>query len=661
MTRAKFHELLQRIEDRYRGRPAALERSMTAWVRLGLAAVSAWLLFLFGLAFAAFAAGVMIEPPGGLLLLAVGVAIGLYALTQAGLFLWLEPATPDGRTLKPGEAPELAAMLESLRLEMRCRPFDEVRVSLDFNAGVSEVARLGVFGWPRTVLELGLPLLLVLSPTELRAVLAHEFVHLSARHGRGGARIQRLYRMWLTLFTRLHSPGGGGVRRAAQWASSTFVGWYWPRLQARSLVLSRYQEHQADRLAAEVAGRDALASALWRMECRGPWLAERFWPDLHRGALDAPEPPGDVLDRLSRALADPLPEVDASRWAGRALDRRTSRDETHPAFVDRALALGLPEPGILSLNFAAEPPDPSAVTLLGDDLDRIVREQSESWSIAQRASWRERHRRATAEARRRAPSAVDPTTDADSVEVAQPADLPALWTAAREAVDLRGVDAAVPLLRAVLERSPTHPGASVILGHHLLGRGELEGERLLWSVAEASDEQWTPSACQALEGHYRASGQADRQREARDRLDRLEAEIEKARAERSKIGAGDTLLSHGLAPDVVESLRVVLASHADCRGAWLVRKAVRHFPDRPLFVLAVSSLTGRWGFADADRDSALVRALVPRVHLPGQVLVISRSGGFRKLARRVASRPDSRIFPGDPGGSPGASHGQPPS
>ena len=640
MNRADFHELLRRVDDRYQGRPEALERSTTRWVQLGVAVVRAWLLFLTGLAGLAFILGVVIEPPGGLCFLPIGVALALYAITQAGLFLLLEPLIPDGKPLGPGEAPELAGLLDGLRRELGCRPFDEVRITLDFNASVSEVARLGVFGWPRTVLEVGLPLLMVLYPAEFRAVLAHEFVHLSARHGRGGARIHRLHRMWAALFARLNKPGAGATRKGTQWVASRFVDWYWPRLQARSLALSRHHEYQADRVAARVAGAESLTSALWRLECRGPWISECFWTELHRAATGTPEPPSNVIDRLRDALLVPLPPAEAARRAERALAQRTVRDETHPSFLDRAIALGRSEPEVLALTFPSDQPSPAAADLLGEDRDRLIREQSEGWRDRERAPWRERHRRAVAEARRQPPAFV-PTPAGDA---RRPEDLAILWGAARETFDLRGPEAAEPLLRAILEQSPAHPGASVLLGHHLLGQGEADGERLLWSVAAVGDEQWTPAACRALEVHHRGSGRADLQRDARDRLDRHEAEVEKARNERAIVGASDLFLPHALPDETIAALVAVLATRERGTAAWLARKAVRHFPDRPLFVLAVRSTPGRWGFADADSDASLVKDLVPKVHLPGQVLVVTRSGSFAKLARKVELLPGSRVI-----------------
>ena len=71
------------------------------------------------------------------------------------------------------------------------------------------------------------------------------------------------------------------------------------------MVLSRAQELHADRIAAGVAGGATLVSALWRMQCIVPWLAERFWIEVFQEADRMPEPPTDVLERMRSARANP--------------------------------------------------------------------------------------------------------------------------------------------------------------------------------------------------------------------------------------------------------------------------------------------------------------------------------------------------------------------
>ena len=332
------------------------------------------------------------------------------------------------------------------------------------------------------------------------------------------------------------------------------------------------------------------------------------------------------------------------------MSRRTLRDETHPAFFDRALALGIPSETIQTLRFAADRPAEVAATLLGLALDRIAHDQSEQWRQTERVAWRDRHRRAKLEARRRETPTATRTDPLAIPPVAGPVvpDLARLWLAARDAAQLHGVAAAAPQLAAILDRSPGHPGASVLLGQHLLSVGDADGERLLWAVADLGDEQWTPGACQALEGHYRALGRPDLQRKARDLLDQHESNVEKAREERNNIGPGDRFGTHDLPPEPLGSLQTLLSTRSGCVGAWLARKAVHHFPGRPVFVLAVRSTPRFFGMATRDNDAALVRELAAKVQLPGRVLVVSRSGGFRGLARAVESIPGTRIFPVDP-------------
>lgn len=85
-------------------------------------------------------------------------------------------------------------MLAALQSELQCRPLDDIRLTLRFNAGVREVPRLGLLGWPQSELEIGVPLTLALAPDEFRAVLAHELARLSSGHGLSGNRIYRLHR-----------------------------------------------------------------------------------------------------------------------------------------------------------------------------------------------------------------------------------------------------------------------------------------------------------------------------------------------------------------------------------------------------------------------------------------------------------------------------------
>ena len=53
------------------------------------------------------------------------------------------------------DAPELFALLDRLRARLDTPPLHQVLVTADFNAGITQLPRLGVFGWHRNSLILG--------------------------------------------------------------------------------------------------------------------------------------------------------------------------------------------------------------------------------------------------------------------------------------------------------------------------------------------------------------------------------------------------------------------------------------------------------------------------------------------------------------------------
>ena len=102
----------------------------------------------------------------------------------------------------------------------------------------------------------GLPLLRALTPDEFRAVLAHEFGHLSGKHGRFSGWIYRVRQTWIQILTQVHQD-----RSYASFLFEPFLNWYAPYLNAYSFVLARTQEREADAYAVDFAGKEFAAMA----------------------------------------------------------------------------------------------------------------------------------------------------------------------------------------------------------------------------------------------------------------------------------------------------------------------------------------------------------------------------------------------------------------
>src|SRR4051794_19962412 len=95
---------------------------------------------------------------------------------------WVTLPTPTSPELAPGEAPALRDLLEQVRQAVGAPPIHHIHIDERLNAAVSQRPRFGFWG-PRTnYLIIGLPLLMVMTPEQIRVVLAHELGHVRGRH-----------------------------------------------------------------------------------------------------------------------------------------------------------------------------------------------------------------------------------------------------------------------------------------------------------------------------------------------------------------------------------------------------------------------------------------------------------------------------------------------
>jgi Zn-dependent protease with chaperone function len=365
---------------------------------VGYAALAGGFILVFGLASIFFAMAALAGMPGGMFPAAVGALIlvgGSVAIIR-GLRVKLDP--PKGRKTTRAETPALFEMLDSLAEKAGAPVFHEVLIVDDYNAGVIQYPRLGLLGWPRNYLLLGLPLLDSLAPKEMEAVLAHEFAHLSGQHGRFGNWVYRSRRSWERFLPGFQQPrvqGEVSIRPLV----AKFVAWFWRRFNAHAWVLSRANEYEADALAAKVAGAGNVASGLFRLRVSALGLHHNFWPALWLRANTEADPPVGVFDSIRESFRDRSAPDEAAQRVEEAFRTATTNADTHPCLSDRLRALGrLPE-GVDRGEF---PPPPAAAeptaarALLGDALEPIRADVERNWRASCEKLWRERHAKASA-------------------------------------------------------------------------------------------------------------------------------------------------------------------------------------------------------------------------------------------------------------------------
>jgi Zn-dependent protease with chaperone function len=662
ITQEQFDTLVARLEGEAARRPLWYKTRVFLLAMLGYAYVFGILAAILGI----IAAVVLMVSTGRGIILVKNVAIPLAIFAWVvGKSLWVKLEPPSGRRLRREEAPRLFAAMDDI-----CKKIDAPRAHVvllddEFNAAVSQVPRLGVFGWHRNYLIVGLPLMQALPPDEWRGVLAHEFSHLSRAHARFSNWIYRVRKSWFQLMHTLEEDRkSGGV-----WLFKRFFHWYAPYFGAYSFVLARRDEFEADRLAATVVGREAMARGFITGSLRNRALSERFWPAIEREITTRPVPPDDVHSRMAHALRGELEWAPVKNWVADDLAVETGSADTHPCHRDRIAALGVDVDELLITGGSpAEPLETTAAEYFLGNLateatnafDAVWRQRAEEW-------WRERHERERAEEATLA--ALEQRTDALGDDE--------LWELAHLTDSRRGADAAEPHYRELLTRIPTHAGASYALGINLLRRDDAEGIAHI-ERAIAVDADATAPGSRTIAHWLRHVGRGDEAELYEARA--AEADTIKAEAahERDGVYRQDSFLPHALDDVELAEVRTALArfSH-ELKRAWLVRKAVKHHPDRGVFVIGVELGSSVRAFLNArgfpvDDDPTTgqyVQAIADAVHIPCFVVPLRGENAWvRKKIKQVAGamiyergmRTEDRgkgssIGPGAPGAEPPSS------
>lgn len=567
------------------------------------------------------------------------IPAGVVVLVVSALWVKVEP--PKGRPLALAEAPRLFALINEVRDALGAPDCDTVVLTAEVNAAVLDLPRLVFFG-SRRYLIVGLPLLAILSEPEFRAILAHEFAHLSRRHGRHRVRAARLQTTWATLAFHVQ-----WTRNWVAFAFVPFFRWYAPRFYAMVENMSRGQELESDRLAAALAGPEASATALVRLSLGGAFAQRVVWPGILRDSADRDTPPEDAVTRLVAGTQGHLDHPDAAGLARMLLESGSMERDSHPSLADRLAALHHPvTPGDaaellagLGAEHAANAAEallggPEVVSALGRDLGRV-------WAVSIRSAWRKLH------------------AGASAWREAEPGSDDGLWARARWSAACEAPDTAISLLRRALELVPHRAEARALLGQLLVnqpGQTEWHEGQVLLEEAVAEDSAFALAAVEALQRHYARAGRVQELRRCAQREAQLQAARLRSLRERGVLQFSDMMRPYPVSPPALAGIRDRLESHPNIVSAFLVQKQTRHLAATPVAFLVVQFRTPWYKPAGGRAEQRVNQELANEVALPDGIdLTVLHVERGSRLLRRLRRLPGAEIHRGDgaSGGPPG--------
>ncbi len=273
-----------------------------------------------------------------------------------------------GPRLEASLHPRVFAEVERLATALSEPVPREVYLIPDMNAAVTE--RGGVMGVGSVrVMLLGLPLLQVLTVSQFRAVLAHEFGHYYGGDTRLGPWVYKTRVAMVRTLRGLGQPNAAlgvltrvAVVRVAHYVVIKVLVAYWDLFLRITQLISRRQEYRADELACYATGSRALIEGLRGIH-GGAAALPAYWNEVLQVLNAGYRPP--IAEGFARFIAAPPVAQAVSTQIEKAVkEGRTKPYDSHPPLRDRiARAQSLP-PG------AAPENDPPAIRLL-DDVARV--------------------------------------------------------------------------------------------------------------------------------------------------------------------------------------------------------------------------------------------------------------------------------------------------
>ena len=269
----------------------------------------------------------------------------LGGIAAAGAMLWSlvprrEKFEAPGLLISRSGHPALFAELEDIAASLDEPVPGEVYLIGQVNAFVSDRGGLLGFG-SRRILAIGLPLLSLLTVSEFRGVLAHEFAHYYSGDTRMGPWVHRTQSAMIRSFQNIGSlrdVGRIGILQAMLQLVTLILKWNFLFFLRVINLVSRKKEFRADELACLVASRESVLQSLKKIH-GGAMAWQPFWstevvPVLQLGYI-AP-----FGDGFARFLGAPQIAEQVARGIEKELaEGKTNPYDTHPPLRDRIAAI----------------------------------------------------------------------------------------------------------------------------------------------------------------------------------------------------------------------------------------------------------------------------------------------------------------------------------
>jgi Zn-dependent protease with chaperone function len=552
MKMTRYYEMIKKLEDYAQQKPRMYQFKVKLLISLGYLYLFALFAIAIGLgAFVVYgyATGEM-NGFGGVYYLILMVAF-LYGIITS-LYLKIDP--PSALELHTSEHPELFALIEEVREQMKAPKLQAVLINHELNAGIYQIPRFGLFGGHQNYLILGLPMMQALTKEEFKAVIAHEMGHLSAGHGRTASFALRLLDSLERLYDQAEEKKG-----YTRVLFTVFFRWYNPYFYAYTVVLQRQQEFKADEASVSLTSLETTTQALVRF----PLIAKLY--DAYIETINKEKMLKTFFDETKKVLSASVKDKQA--WLDEELTVKTQVEDTHPSLTDRLAHIGATPSLPMDMNDSSD-------LLLGEGLNNLVLYMN-SVMYEHHVSYEEYESELSVESEKKLKEIDEIKTPSMDDEMAR----------VQIALEGDGPKAALKILDEIQARRGSSPRITYNIGMMKLHLGDEEGVKLIES-AMRDRRKFRENGTASIFQFYKAMHEPQKADRYLELYMQEEKNAKKVEKERNQVDKNTVYLLSELTQNVKEQMKASLSEVSWLEKLYLSRRVVKLHPEDIVYVAA---------------------------------------------------------------------------
>lgn len=302
----------------------------------------------------------------------------LVGYTLLGCNPFTKYLSPKGYKITVHNFPLLSDELDNFKQKQKIPRIDKVIIEPSCNAHVHLEPQFLYLGWYKRTISIGMDLMLITSPEQMRSVLAHELEHLNNKNNKLGIRayiIIRHIKFYIFLLEKcnLNKLANGLIN---------YVG----ILAVYRIVSNRQAEFLADATSAKLTDKKHTTEGLLNQYIYADWLEESYWQPLFDLSRILPKPPESAYSDLQNYLQMyRFSKDDLESRTKQALLKKTDTLDSHPSLKERLAAFNtIPEISMLPETSAAQ-------VWFGEKLDSVITEMDKHWQETYATYWQTLH------------------------------------------------------------------------------------------------------------------------------------------------------------------------------------------------------------------------------------------------------------------------------